>query len=74
MKENSKPRRLAILTKTQAVDNPTPHNPKTQRRKTHTQCHPITKQKIAGTNNQWSLISLNINSLNSTIKRHMLTE
>jgi exonuclease III len=29
--------------------------------------------KITGNNNHWSLISLNINGLNSPIKRHRLT-
>ena len=32
------------------------------------------KTKIAGGNNYFSLISLNINGLNSTIKRHRLTD
>ena len=31
-------------------------------------------QKITGINNHWSLISININGLNSPIKRHRLTE
>ena len=33
-----------------------------------------TKKKMTGINNHWSLISLNINGLNSPIKRHRLRD
>jgi exonuclease III len=35
---------------------------------------PILKTKIIGSNNYFSLISLNVNGLNSPIKRHRLTQ
>jgi exonuclease III len=35
---------------------------------------PTLKRKIIGSNNYFSLISLNINGLNSPIKRHRLTD
>jgi hypothetical protein len=40
----------------------------------HVYIMPPTKTNITGTNNYLSLISLNINGLNSPIKRHKLTE
>ena len=42
--------------------------------KTHTITSPTTKTKVTGAGNHWSLISLNINGLNSPIKRHRLTD
>ena len=44
------------------------------RGKTHTITLPTMKIKIPGTSNHWSLISLNINELNSPVKRHKLTD
>jgi hypothetical protein len=41
---------------------------------THTHTTPSLTTKITGSNNHFSLISLNINGLNSPIKRHRLTE
>jgi hypothetical protein len=35
---------------------------------------PTLKTKITGSNNYFSLISININGLNSAIKRHRLTD
>jgi hypothetical protein len=40
----------------------------------HTNIIPPLTTKITGSNNHWSLISLNINGLNSPIKRHRLTD
>ena len=39
----------------------------------HINIIPPLTTKITGSNNQFSLISLNINGLNSPIKRHTLT-
>jgi hypothetical protein len=47
--------------------------PKEVSTQTHTPTY-TTDIKIAWSNNHWSLISLNMNGLNSTIKRHRLTE
>ena len=47
------------------MDNLIPENPKDGK---HTLLSPTAKQKIAGIKNHWSLISLNINGLNSPIK------
>ncbi|KAL6085697.1 hypothetical protein STEG23_017954 [Scotinomys teguina] len=52
--------------KTKEIDNSTAINPPKEK---HTL--PL---KITGTNKPWTLISLNINGLNSPIKRHRLTE
>ena len=46
----------------------------TKKRKTHEITSPTTKTKITGAGNHWSLISLNINGLNSPLKRHRLTD
>ena len=70
--ENSSPRKLTTSTKTQTIDYLTVANPKEG--KTHTIIPPTMKTKITGTSNHWSLISLNINGLNSSIKRHRLTD
>ena len=40
----------------------------------HTNIIPPLTTKITGSNNHFSLISLNINGLNSPIKRHRLTD
>jgi len=40
----------------------------------HTNIIPPLNMKITGSNNHYSLISLNINELNSTIKRLRLTD
>jgi len=39
----------------------------------HTNIIPLLTTKITGNNNHYSFISLNINGLNSPIKRHRLT-
>ena len=45
-----------------------------RRKKPQTITSPTMKTIITGTSNHWSLISLNINGLNSPIKRHRLTD
>jgi hypothetical protein len=47
------------------------HN-KPKKKEDHTNIVPPLTTKITGSNNYWSLISLNINGLNSLIKRHRL--
>ena len=50
-------------------------NPSTnQKEDSHKNRMPTLTTKIIGSNNYFSLISLNINGLNSPIKRHRLTE
>ena len=74
-KENN-PRKLTMLTKTYAIDDPS-HFTRTQekgRTNVFTIPPPPTNLKQTSINNQWSLLSLNINDLNSPIKRHRLTE
>ena len=44
-----------------------------KKEKTHKITSPTMKTKITGDSNHWSLIPLNINGLNSPIKRHGLT-
>jgi hypothetical protein len=56
------------------LSNSIPYQQK-QENHTHTQTNNNTINiKITGNNNDWSLISLPINGLNSPIKRHWLTE
>jgi hypothetical protein len=51
------------------------NNPSTnQKEDSHKNKMPILTTKIIGSNNYFSLISLNINGLNSRIKRHRLTD
>ena len=51
------------------------HNHNSKKRNTQTLLHTHTHtQIINGINNHWSLISLNINGLNSPIKRHRLRD
>ena len=64
---------MATSTKTQTIDDFTAANPK-EGINTHTITSPTMKTKITGASNHWSLISLNINGLNSPIKRHRLTD
>ena len=45
-----------------------------QKEESHTNITPPLKTKITGSNNHFSLISLNISGLNSPIKRHRLTD
>ena len=64
---------MATSTKTQTVDGDlTEANSK--KRKTHKITSPTMKTKKTGSSNHWSLISLNINRLNSPIKRRRLTD
>ena len=63
---------MATSTKTRTIDDLIAGNPK--KGKTHKITSPIMKTKIIRANNHWSLISLNINGLNSPIKRHRLTD
>ena len=66
-----------MLTKTQAVVNLTPTKPKEEKQtKAHTHTHktPIITTEVREINNHWSLLSLNINGLDSPIRRHRLTE
>ena len=65
-KENHKPRKPTTPIITQASDNPPPAQLKEGK---HTN---TTTKKITRVDNHWSLISLNINRLNSPIKRHRL--
>ena len=41
--------------------------------KRHKLTSPTMKTKLTGDSNQWALVSLNVNGLNSPIKRHRLT-
>ena len=51
------------------------NNPSTnQKEDSHKKRMPTLTTKIIGSNNSFSLISLNINGLNSPIKRHRLTD
>jgi len=45
-----------------------------QLQENHTNILPPLSTKVTGTNNHWSLISFNINKLNSQINRHSLTD
>ena len=49
------------------------HSSEFQRREKHTITSPTMKTKIPKTTNHWSLISLNINGLNSPIKKKQTT-
>ncbi len=61
--------------KKQKTNKQTKMIPRSQRRKkTHKLTSPTMKTKLAGDSNHWSLISLNVNGLNSPIKRHRLTD
>lgn len=40
----------------------------------HTKIIPLSITKITGRNNHWSLVSLNINRLNTLIKRYNLVD
>jgi hypothetical protein len=46
----------------------------TPKEDSHTDIIPTLKTKVTGSNNYYSLISLNINGLNSPIKRHRLID
>ena len=61
-----------MSTKTQTIDASQWQIPK--KVKPHKIASPPTKTEITGASNHWSLISLNINGLNSPIKRHRLTD
>ncbi|MBV2150709.1 endonuclease/exonuclease/phosphatase family protein [Sphingobium sp. AS12] len=67
---------ITTLTKTQAIDNLILPNTKRSRRakSKHTMTPPTINPKQTRTNNQWTLISLNVNGLNLPIKRYRLTE
>ena len=45
-----------------------------QIRKSHKLTSPMMKTKLTGDSKHWSLISFNLNGLNSPIKRHRLTD
>lgn len=68
-KENCDQRNSVIPMKTQAINNLTTINPK--KGNTHTTIT-TTKTKKSGIINHWAIASLNINRLNSSIKRHRL--
>ena len=63
---NSNPSKLATYTKTQTTDDRRATNPKEG--KTHMITSLKMQTKITVASNHWSLISLNINELNSPIK------
>ena len=63
---------MATPTKTQTIDDLITANP--EEGKTHRLTSPTMKTKLTGDSNHWSLISLNVNGLNSPIKRHRLTD
>ena len=63
---------LATTTKTHKIDNSTPVTPK--KKNPHTIPTITTKRIITETINHWSLVSLNTNGLNSSIKRHRLPD
>ena len=67
-KENFNPVRLSIYKKIQEINNFIPLKP-VKEKHTHTT---NTNIKITGSNNHWTLVSLNINVVNSTVKRHRL--
>ena len=71
-KINSNPGKITTSKKTQEISNSIPAKIWEAHTQTNTYTH--TNNKITGINNHWSLISLNINGLNSSIKRHRLTE
>jgi len=68
--ENSNTRRESTLYKKQEC-NLLAMKPKEER---HTNIIPPLTTKIAGSDNHYSLIALNIDGLNSSIKRHRLTD
>ena len=68
--KNSNTRRETIPYKEQE-NNLLSINPKED---SHTNVIPPLKTKITGNKNHYSLISLNINGLNSPIKKHRLTD
>ena len=63
---------MATSTKTQTIDDLTAENPK-EGKNIHNSIRKM-KPKIKQDSNHWSLISLNINGLNSSIKRHRLND
>ena len=74
---------MTTYTKTQTINNLTPAKPKKEKHtnthtyahmRAHTHIHTITTNKTIRFDNHWSLIPLNINALNSPIKRHRLME
>ena len=69
-KENSNTRKVPAPKKGQDIKHLTT-KPKGEN---HKHIKPPTKTNISGTNSHLSLISLNINGLNSPIKRHKLTD
>ena len=65
------PRKITSSKETQEISNSILAKTREARMHTHTT---TTNIKITGINNHWSLISLNINDLNSPIKRQRLIE
>ena len=63
---------MATPTKAQTIDDLITANPEEE--KMHKLTSPTMKAKLTGESNQWSLISLNVNGLNSPIKRYRLTD
>jgi hypothetical protein len=49
-------------------------NLKKKKNNSHTNLNPLLTANITGSNNHWSLILLNINGINSSIKGHRLTD
>ena len=66
LQENSNQRKMATPTKTQTIDD------LITEKKMHKLTSPTMKTKLTGESNHWSLISLNVNRLNSPIKRYRL--
>ena len=64
-------KKLSTPTKTKAIDSHTLANPPPK--EIHTQ-YQHQQQKLTGTSNHWSLITLNTSVLNSSIKGHRLTD
>jgi hypothetical protein len=52
----------------------TNHLSRNPNEKNYTHIIPLPTTKLKGTNNYWSLISLNMTQLNSLLKRHRLTD
>ena len=61
---------MATSTKTHTIDDLITGNTKGEKR--HKLTSPMMKTKLTGDSNHWSLISLNVNGLNSSIKRHRI--
>jgi hypothetical protein len=69
--ENTNTRRKNTKKRKKKQERSLSTNPKED---SHTNIIPSLTTKITGSNNHFSLISLNINGLNSPIKRHKLTD